>query len=69
MKTVVLKGTGRRVRIDGIRFSPGEPVEVNDKLAKELLDGSDRLPGAKFEEAEPAKQAEPEPESTPSEKQ
>ena len=48
MKKVKLTGPGN-ITVDGRRFRIGVEESVPDKLAKELLSGSDRLMGHTFE--------------------
>lgn len=48
VKFVASEGQGS-ITVDGHRFRPGQDVEVPDELADELLSGSARLEGYRFE--------------------
>lgn len=48
MPTVIYKGKAP-LTVDKVRFDPGAPVEVDEKLAEELRAGEGRLSGYKFE--------------------
>lgn len=48
MPTVIYKGKAP-LTVDKVRFDPGAPVEVDEKLAEEIRAGEGRLSGYKFE--------------------